>query len=408
MKPIISTLTVLLLLLAFTPTAPAEIFVLTGGGRVTGELLNRNESPRRQYVVQVADGSKVTLEADQIEDVVRQRPNETEYERIRPTYADTVAAQWELAQWCREHKLLAQREVHLRRIIELDPNHAEARRALGYSQVEGQWATRDEVMTQRGYVKYKGQWKLPQEIELLEGKRKLESNQQEWFQKLKRWRGWLGSDREQEACENIRTIGDPVAVRALAIALRDDEAPPARLLYIEALAKIDTPEAAQALAIASISDPVEEVRLTCLDHLQKKRRPEVIAYYVGKLSAKKSTNDIVNMAGLALGRMKDPSAVGPLIEALVTVHKFKIVKPGGDGATTSTFGTGAGGRGAPGGGGMSAGGGPTFITQHIPNQAVLDALAAITGQNFNFDKQAWKFWYAAQKKPPDALDGRRD
>ncbi len=409
MKPIVSTLTAFLLLSVLVPTAPAEVFVLTGGGRVTGELLNRNESPRRQYVVQVADGSKVTLEADQVEEIPRQRPNETEYERIRPTYADTAATQWELAQWCREHKLSAQREVHLRRVIELDPNHAEARRALGYSQVEGQWATRDEVMTQRGYVKYKGQWKLPQEIELLEGKRKLESNQQEWFQKLKRWRGWLGSDREQEACQNIRTIDDPMAVRALAIALRDDiEAPPARLLYIEALGKIDTPEAAQALAIASLSDPVAEVRLTCLDHLQKKRRPEVIAYYVGKLSAKKSTNDMVNLAGFALGRMKDPSAVGPLIDALVTIHKFKIVKPGGDGATTSTFGTGPGGSGAPGGGGMSAGGGPTYITQHIPNQAVLDALATITGQNFNFDKQAWKFWYAAQKRPPDALDGRRD
>lgn len=408
MKSIAQSIATLLLLSAVAQTAPAEVFVLTGGGRVTGELLNRNESPRRQYVIQVADGSKLTLDADQVESIPRQRANEAEYERIRPTYADTAAAQWELAQWCREHKLSAQREVHLRRIIELDPNHAEAHRGLGHSQVDGRWTSREDAMIQRGYVKYKGQWKLPQEIELIEGKRKLEGSQQEWFQKLKRWRGWIGSDREEEACQNIRSIDDPVAVKALAIALRDDEAPPARLLYIEALAKIDTPEAAQAMAIASLSDPVPEVRLTCLDHLQKKRRPEVIVYYVGKLTAKKSTNDMINMAGLALGRMKDPSAVGPLIEALVTTHKFKVVKPGGDGATSSTFGTGPGGSGAPGGGGMSAGGGPTYVSQTFPNQAVLDALVAITGQNFNFDKQAWKFWYAAQKRPPDALDGRRD
>jgi len=39
---------------------------------------------------------------------------------------------------------------------------------------------------------------------------------------------------------------------------------------------------------------------------------------------------------------------------------------------------------------------------------VLDALTALTGQNFNFDKQAWKYWYAAQKKTPDSLDARRD
>ena len=273
------------------------------------------------------------------------RAEEVEYERIRPTYADTAAAQWELAQWCLEHKLTAQREVHLRRVIELDPNHAEARHALGYSQVDGQWATQEEIMIQRGYSEYKGQWRLPQEIEVAEKKRKLEAAQQEWFQKLKRWRGWLGSDRDQQACDNIRAIDDLAAVKALAMGLRDDSAPPARLLYIDALAKIDAPEAARALAIASIYDPVAEVRLTCLDRLQTKKRPEVVAYYVSKLADKKSTNDVVNLAGLALGRMKDPSAIGPLIDALVTVHKFKIANPGGDNATSNTFGTGPGGRG---------------------------------------------------------------
>ena len=84
-------------------------------------------------------------------------PDEAEYERIRPTYADTAAAQWELAQWCREHKLTAQRETHLRRVIELEPNHVEARHALGYSQQPtANGLPRDEIMTQRGYRKYKG------------------------------------------------------------------------------------------------------------------------------------------------------------------------------------------------------------------------------------------------------------
>ncbi len=407
MNRIVTRAATILVFFTAVRSAQADVFVLIGGGRVVGELVNREESPRRQYVVQVADGAKVTLEAAQVRQVLRPRAEEVEYERIRPTYADTAAAQWELAQWCREHRLTAQRELHLRRVIELDPNHAEARHALGYSQIDGQWATRAEVMTQRGYQLYKGQWKLPQEIELAESKRKQEAAQQEWMQKLKRWRSWLGSDRQQQAGENIRAIHDPLAVKGLAMGLRNDSAPPARLLYIEALAKIDTPEAAKALAIASISDPVEEVRLTCLDRLQVKRRPEVVAYYVGKLKDK--DNQVVNLAAIGLGRMRDLSAIGPLIDALVTVHKFKIVKPGGDNAMGGTFGTGPRGSGAPSGGiGMSAGGGPTLVRQSIPNQAVLDALLALTGQNFNFDKQAWKYWYAAQKKSPASLDARRD
>jgi hypothetical protein len=177
-------------------------------------------------------------------------------------------------------------------------------------------------------------------------------------------------------------------------------------LFVTALGKIDVPEAARAMAVASVYDSIEEVRQSCLDQLQAKRRPEVISYYVSKLTSKKNTNDIINLAATGLGRMKDPSAVPPLIDALVTTHKFKVAKPGGDGAMSPSFSSGPGGR--PGGAGMSAGGGPKFVYQTFQNQAVLDALVAITGRNFSFEKQQWKYWYAAQKKAPDTLDARRD
>jgi len=61
-----------------------------------------------------------------------------------------------------------------------------------------------------------------------------------------------------------------------------------------------------------------------------------------------------------------------------------------------------------GGGGLAMGGGPKIFIKHIPNQAVLDALVALTGHNFNFDQRAWRQWYAAQKKPAASLDARRD
>ncbi len=403
MKSTITALAALMILLGAQKTAWGDVFLLHNGGRVAGELVNRDESPRKKYVVQVADGVKVTLEAGQVQKVLRPRADEAEHERIAPTYPDTAAGQWELALWCRDHRLGPQRETHLRRVIELEPDHAEARRALGYSRIDGQWTTQDELMTKRGLVKYKGQWKYPQEIELLENKRKLESAQQEWCQKVKRWRGWLGTDRHDQARQNIRTITDLVAIKALTIGLRDDRDPHARLLFVEALSKIDTPEAARALAIAAIYDEVEEVRLSCLDNLQTKPRPEVVAYFVGKLREK--DNVVVNLAALGLGRMKDPSAVGPLIDALVTTHTYKISTPGGDGALSPSFGTGPGGRPV---GGLSVGGGPKYIRRQIPNQTVLDALVALTRRNFNFDKQAWKYWYAAQKKLPDAIDARRD
>jgi hypothetical protein len=405
MKTILAAVAFLLTLASTARPTRAEVFVLRGGGRVVGQWINRDETPRRQYVVQVADGAKLAFDAAQVEKVLRPRDDETEYERIRPTYADTAAAQWELAQWCIEHRLTAQREVHARRVIELDPEHDEARHALGYSRVDGQWATRDEVMIARGYQRYKNKWMLPQEIELLENKQKSDSAQQKWCQDVKRWRGWLGGDRDQQARDNIRSINDPLAVKALAIGLGEDSDPRARILLVETLGKINTFEAAMALAKASILDGVEELRLTCLDHLQTQKRPEVVAYFVGKLNEKKNNNETINLAGIALGRMKDPSAIGPLIDSLVTAHKYKIVKPGGEGAMSSTFSKGPGGLGST---GLSAGGGPKYVIQPVSNQAVLDALIALTRQNFGFDKQVWKRWYAAQRKPAEVLDARRD
>ena len=133
----------------------------------------------------------------------------------------------------------------------------------------------------------------------------------------------------------------------------------------------------------------------------------MVAYYVGKLKDK--DNEVVNRAAFGLGRMKDPSAIGPLIDALVTVHKFKIVKPGGDGATSNTFGTGPGGSGVPRRHGVLA---PAAARRssagRFPTRPCSTPWSPLTGQNFNFDKQAWKYWLAAQKKPAATIDARRD
>lgn len=394
-----------LVLLAAGRAAGETVFVLTTGGRVTGELLNPEETPRQKFVIRAVGGARVTLEPSQVKQVLITRPEELQYEKIRPKYPDTVEGQWALAEWCFQQRLTAQREKHLRRVIELDPDHAEARRALGYSQLDGEWVTREEIMTRRGYQRYKGRWRTPQEIELLEKKRRVEIAEKEWAQKLGRWRDWLGTERDPQGRRNILAIDDPHAVEALTRNLTGDPSAHARTLYIEVLAKIGSPEAIEALAVCSIEDPVEEVRLTCLDYLEKKERPEVVAYYVGKLRAK--DNRVVNLAAIGLGRMKDPSAVGPLIDALITVHKFKV-STGNPGSISTTFGTGPGGSGAPpGAGGLSVGGRPRIVSRYIRNRYVLDALIALTGQNFNFDERAWKYWYAGQQKRPN-VDTRRD
>ena len=151
-----------------------------------------------------------------------------------------------------------------------------------------------------------------------------------------------GQRPRRRARQNILAIDDPAAVAALADGLATEPADEVRVLYVEALARIGIPDAIQALAVCSMEDPVEEVRLTCLDNLQKTRSPDVVGYYVGRLRDK--DNRKVNLAAIGLRRMKNASAVGPLIDSLVTVHKFKIVTSN-PGSMSTTFGTGPGGSG---------------------------------------------------------------
>jgi hypothetical protein len=342
----------------------------------------------------------MTLEAAQVEQVQKPKADALEYEKIAADYPDTVEGQWALAKWCTEKKLLDKRETHLNRILELDPDHVDARRLLGYTKIDGKWTRRDDLMKDRGYIKTPSGWKLPQEIEQQAEKVNTEKEQIEWAQKINRWRNWLGTKRDDEARENLGKITEPAAVKALILGLRKESSADVRLLYVQALKNIDTGESERTLAINAIDDPTEEVRLTCLDYLKTKRRPEAVSYFVGKLKAK--DNETVNLAGIALREMKDPSATGSLIDALITTHKFKVTQ-GSEGSTSATFGNGPGNSG----GGLSVGAKTQIFRRDVHNQAVLDALVAITGQNFGWDKAAWRDWLSAQKTP-DSIDARRN
>jgi hypothetical protein len=380
----------------------ADIFLLHNDGQVRGELVNPSQSPRTTYVIKTTSGGQVTLDAAQVKEVKRQTPAEVQYDRVRADYPDSVEGQWKLAEWCRQNRLPKQRKVHLERIIELDGNHADARHALGYSQIQGRWVTQDALMKENGYVRYAGKWMLPQEVEILEHDRKETLAQKEWGAKLKRWHGWLDTDKSQQAETNIKAIDDPFAARALARHLEKDQRRNVRMLYLEALGRINAPAGLDTLVNVSLFDGDEEIRLACLDQVVSHQYKPAVGKYVQALKSK--DNVVVNRAAVCLGQMKNTSAVGPLIDALVTTHTFQIPK-GQPGGTSATFGTGQN----SGSGGFSFGGsGFETVKQRLENRAVLQALVDLTGGvSFNYDVKGWKYWYIAQKKP-QSLDARRD
>lgn len=386
--------------------AAADVFVLSNEGRIEGELLNPDESPRKVYRIRTPFGGEVSFDREEVVEVIRQSDREAEYEHIRPTYPDTVEGQWALAEWCRERYMSDQRETHLQRVIELDPDHLEARRALGFRQIDGRWVTQEQLNTERGLVRYKGRWMLPHEVDIAEKRRKVDLAEKEWMRRLKQWRDWLDSARADEAVNAIRSIDDPHAVKGLQMRLQNEANENVRRLYLNALANIGDPRARAILVEAALKSNDEETRLTALDHLVEEHDPGVVSQFVGAL--KHADNKIVNRAGVALGRLNDPAAIPPLVDALVTTHKFEQTS-GSPGGISAGFSSGGGtsslGTGSP--GGLSFGQQKVVVNVPMQNPAVLDALIRLTRVNFDYDQKRWNHWLATQRRP-ESVDVRRD
>jgi len=387
------------LLGAWLSQSRADVFVLTQGGQVAGDLQNPEQSPREQYVIKTPEGTLVTLARAQVKQVQRPKPEEIEYEKIRSQYPDTADGQWQLAEWCKDRKLTAARTAHLQRVVELDPNHEPARRALGQTKLDGKWTTQRDFLANQGLRFYRGKLRTQQEIDILEEEHRSKVTEREWTQKIERLAGWLTTDRVDEARDELLKLRDPKAAKGLALVMKNNPNPDVRIVMAQALGGLNTSQTLLFLAARAVDDPVEEVRLTCLEILKKTKNPEVVEYFVGRLRDRKSGNAEINRAGAALRIMGDPSAVGPLIDSLITIHRIKV-NNSNPGQTSATFGSG--------GGGMAVGGGPKYMPVPFKNPAVLDALVALTGQaGFEWDVPAWRKWFAAQRNR-ESPDIRRD
>lgn len=390
-----------LLLMLGTPlsAARADIFVLANQGEVRGDLVNKTQLPRRTYVVQLPGGGEITLDKEQVIEVRRESPAQLEYERRRAAAKDVVPDLWELAEFCRENLLLSSREQHLKRILELNPEHEQARRALGFMRINGEWKTQEQVKIAQGYVRYKGDWKLPQQVELEEAHRKSKLVEIQWFGNIKRWRGWLATDKYPKALELIEAINDPNAVPAIREQLEDEKDPKVRKLWLEALGRIDSPVARGVLVDISLKDVNLEVRLSAVDELARGKSRDAVNLYVKEL--KNSDNAMINRAAVGLAALEDKSAIGPLIESLVTTHK-QTASQGNNQQISTTFSTGGGGPT-----GLSVGSHKQTVIKTFFNQNVRDALVRLTGINFNFETDRWKAWHAAQRQDA-AVNVRRD
>jgi hypothetical protein len=378
----------------------ADLVVLDNGGSLRGEI-KKDSAEGGSFTIDTPAGAKVTLSRFDVKRVDPTNEAEAAYRELARQSPDTLEAHWKLVEWCRENRLTDQYKKHLARIVELDPDNEEARLRLGYQLVNGQWMTRDAIMAQRGMVYHQGQFRTRQHIEILERTKENKKAEAQWSEQIRRWRRWLDerdTDRGKGAYQAILAIRDPDAAKPLADLLDRETNYDARLLLIETLAQIESQTALDVIIQLALNDPDDEIRHRCLEHLIQSKRPGITTPFVRALRSRDLEK--VNRAATALELIGDSSAIGPLIDALVTTHKM-VVGGSDPNQQAYTF--------TPESGGFSFGGAPPKEIKRVnQNPAVRSALVRLSGGiDFAYDQSQWRKWLATQKQQKN-VDLRRD
>ncbi|QDV80730.1 HEAT repeat domain-containing protein [Botrimarina mediterranea] len=389
--------------IAAAQPAPADQVELATGSRLDARVASE-PAESRSHVALESEYGRLVLDRDRVARAVNETPAEAEYRRRSPSVSDTAEAQFALANWCRDNGVAEGMRRHLARVLELDPEHAEARMLLGYQQIDGQWMTRDDVLAARGLVRWKGGYRTPQEVALLEQAEQAEAAALAWRNQLAQWRESLdGADRDaaRRAEESLLTLADPAATAELLKLLADEKTPQVRRLLMKSLGSLGTPDALATLANHGIADVDPDVRAEAVDQLIASGRPGLAIPFVKALRA--DNPFYINNAAWALGRLQAASAIDPLIDALVTTHKRQVGNDSGGDSYSVGFNPATGGGGTFGFGG----GGPKIVAKNSRNPQVLDTLVHLTGENFQYSKEKWRAWLADQQVAQD-IDLRRD
>jgi hypothetical protein len=361
-----------------------DVFVLKSGGQVEGEWINRDDRRDAMHEIRTPSGIRLKVASAALATRIPQPAADEEYQRIAPTFGNTVEEQWELAQWCRDNDLSDRREVHLKAVVALDTDHVPARRALGYQQFRGEWQTREQHHRRDGYELYRGRWRLVQDIEIQEEAAKNALIAKQWLVRLKHWRAELFTERAPLAYQRFAQLRDPAAVPALQTLLAWESERRIKIMYLDALERIGDPAAVNGLLIVALNDADHEIFLECADRLKKLPSHRVFKPLVNALADK--SNLRVNRAAYMLGKLDDPQCVSPLIDALVSV--YRVIQKPGVGETTSSFRSD----------GQTESSDTLVIDVAVQNRYVLEALTELTGQNFDYDQGAWRRWYNIEKE----------
>ena len=123
-----------------------------------------NDRPTRWQLGQIRVGD-AWLSPGEVQRAACKDERLAAYRRLRETAGPTVDDQVALAQWCRKNKLGDEEQVHWLSVLQLQPNHPDAVKALGLRPYQGMLMTKDQIAQMKERMQALNKaiewWRLP-------------------------------------------------------------------------------------------------------------------------------------------------------------------------------------------------------------------------------------------------------
>lgn len=367
----------------------ADTLELRGGGVLTGKLLGKKDTGN--YKLRTYDGLDIEIERKQ---VIKVTP--TDEERLKAyvesvnSASDDLEGNKAIVDEClsRQQKSLA--NAHRERVVELDPEDKVTWAALDYNfdSAQKKWVRRDRLQIERGMVKHNGKWvswydKLFLESQEKEDRTRADLNKQISINVKHIEEGGRQAPNAQAFFSNLN---NPLAIPKI-FELYSEARNENRnaSMYLAVLMRMPDYSVTTTIIRIAMEDRDTAIVDQCLEWLMRSEatRDAAIQAFMAELRSGKI--DRVNRAGYALGGVGDERAWYALINSLVS-KKVVVQGSGGGGLGGAAFNSQ--------GGVQMNQGGAKAVESTVPNQQVHATLCQQTGQNFQYNIDEWKIWFA--------------
>lgn len=157
---------VVLVFLAATAPGLADIVYLKNGQHLEGDVSDGRDGKLR---VTIDEGIFFEFSREDIERIQKKKSPASVFDKrlskISGDGIEELGRLVELARWARDRRLRSRVKKAFRRVLEIDPNHPGARRALGFFVYRNRWVHEKDLEAKGGLVEFEGEWMTPAEKE---------------------------------------------------------------------------------------------------------------------------------------------------------------------------------------------------------------------------------------------------